>query len=208
MAFSDSFLLRHDQADSSGKLRLSELLLIAQRIATAHVESLGIGPEKTFQRGYLWVIARQRFVIDSLPRYGDFVEAETHSAAMRAYVYPRHYALKKEGKTIVRGVAAWMLIDAKQRKALTPSQSGIIIPGEAGEGELSFPSSLPVPKLPHQAELTAKWSMCDANGHLNNTKYLDLCEDLLPFDFFSEIGSVDKLHYFLSTACQKQNRQG
>ena len=183
MAYKNRFEIAYEQTDSSGKLRLSELLMIAQKDATEHVKLLGFGPDRTFERGYLWVIARQRFVIDSLPNYIDEVESETHPAPMRAFVYPRHYSLRKDDKVIVRGVAAWMLIDAKERKVLTPSQSGIVIPGEAGEGELPFPTSLSAPELTQQVKLRAKWSMCDANRHLNNTKYLDLCEDLLPEGF-------------------------
>ena len=183
MAFEQKFLIPSEAVDPSGHLRLSELLMLAQKMATAHVEALGYPIASTRGRNLFWVVARQRFLIDAIPSFPDEILFRTHPGEGRAYVYPRHYEILSNGKIIIRGVSAWVLIDGISRKIVTPKEANVIIPGEEYEGDLPFPSGIRAPELPQVAKKKADWSLCDINGHLNNTKYLDLCEDLIPEDF-------------------------
>lgn len=186
MGYTKHFDLRMEEVDPEKRLRLPNLLLMAQQMAVAHVEAMDLGHDKTLDRGFLWVVARQHYVIRELPCYADEIDFETHPGETMAFVYPRHYALSRGGKTLIKGIALWSLISMKDRKPLFPKATGIHILGEKQEGDLPFPMMPKAPELDHVVDLEAKWSLCDLNGHINNVRYVDFCMDLIPLDFLKK----------------------
>ena len=69
------------------------------------------------------------------------------------------------------------------RKMILPAKSGVMVPGTIRGGELAVPGSL----VPHggegRAERTVGYTDLDINGHMNNTRYMDWVDDLIPSAF-------------------------
>lgn len=178
-------IIRHALCGADKRLKSSSMLLEYQEIANEDVERLGLGKEKTWDKGLLWVMARQRFLIHRMPLYREEVKFSTWPNGVIRFLYPRSYAAyAKDGSLLIEGTSIWTLIDATTRKPIIPEERGLLVEDGASGRPFEMPSSVRCPLfLPQKAELEAKWSLCDPNGHLNNAKYLDACEDLIPADF-------------------------
>ena len=174
--------------DYNRKLRLSELLKFTQEASIEHTTLMGMGREKTLDKGLLWIISKQHYEISSLPKYDDSIELLSHAGETRFILLPRHYEidLKSTGEALVKGSAIWGLIDKESRQPILPLEHGIeIIPCVMGN-EVDIPLSIKVPQLEKEAEIEAKYSLCDLNGHLNNASYIDLVMDLIPMDYLDK----------------------
>ncbi len=174
-------LLRSRDVDMYRRLRTSVLFELLQEAAIAHTEELGMGREKTLDRGLLWVVTMQRAEILRCPEYDERVTLRSWPGETMHVFFPRHYSLTDEqGNTLIRANALWMLVDQKTRRMVFPDRYGIEIQGvEMGE-ELALPSA--PARLPIEQErcFTVPFSYVDLNGHMNNTRYFDLMEDCIP----------------------------
>lgn len=166
------------------RLRPSVLLRFLQEASIAHTEALGAGRAKTLDRGFLWVILNQHIEIYHMPVYDDLITVESWPGPTQHVLFPRFYRIlnSRTGEVMVSGAANWIIIDAKTRKMIFPDANGISVPGIHREGELEIPPHIGFPELTLLSEQKVTYSRTDINGHLNNTSYLDLAEDLLPVE--------------------------
>ncbi len=176
-----------EHVTSTRGLRSSVLLRFLQEASIAHTEALGIGRAKTLDRGFLWVILNQHIEVQQMPVYDDLITVQSWPGKMEHILFPRHYRIlnRKTGETMVLGTANWMLIDAQTRRMVFPEKEGIFVPGTQGDEEVEIPPHISMPELNQSASRTATFSLSDINGHLNNTSYLDLCEDLIPLPWLT-----------------------
>ena len=168
-------------ADVDRRLRISRLFILLQEAAIAHTTALGFGREKTLDKGYLWVIAVQQALISRLPRYDERIRLTSYPGEMMHTFYPRYYRITDEqGSELINASALWMLMDREKRAVVAPEQSGVVIDGEKPDGQAFYPRP---PKMPQNGTVSAfivPYSCVDLNGHMNNSRYFDLAEDLMP----------------------------
>jgi Acyl-ACP thioesterase len=173
--------IRSEQVDARRILKTSALLLILQEIALDHSRLLGFGSDATLHRNLLWVVTRYCMDINRLPAYEETVTVETWPGPVRRVLFPRYFRIKDQaGNVIMRASSVWVLIDGEKRSMISPAQYGLT----PAEGRTE-PDELPYhePALPIEAErtvsFTVPYSYLDLNGHMNNTRYFDLCEDMI-----------------------------
>ena len=165
----------------SRSMRPSALFSYLQEAATVHAEELDIGRDKTLDKGILWVLIRQKVEVVRMPEYCEEVILETWPGVMKHMFYPRYYRITDtEGNTLLSASSLWALIDSETRAMLMPAQSGICLSGELTGNEIALPGSIRKMTLTDSAEFTVPYSYVDINGHMNNVKYLDAAEDLIP----------------------------
>ena len=144
--FTQELRLKNRDVDMYRRLRTSKLFELLQEASIAHTEALGMGREKTLDRGLLWVVALQRAEIRRLPEYDELIRVQTWPGETMHVLFPRYYEiLSEQGETIVRASAVWSLMDAAARSAVFPEEHGISIPGEERGGELEFQLGVDVP---------------------------------------------------------------
>lgn len=166
------------------ELNLTSLALLCQEAAIEDVERMGYDRSFTLDRGLLWVIAKQHFDIIRMPKYEEKIFVQTYPGKRLGPFFLRHYRIMDVGHNLlIKGVSVWCLIQADTRSITTLEKANIQIPIEAMGGELDFPKGLPPFEGGIQTSIEAKYSMCDVNGHLNNTKYFDFTCDLIPLDY-------------------------
>lgn len=175
------YKLRNADVDLYRRLRPSVLLTMLQEAAIAHTEALGMGRDKTLDRGLLWIIALQRISIRRMPVYDEKITVQTWPGKTMHVFFPRYYrVVAEDGEVLIEGSALWTLMDQSTRSAVFPDEHGVVIQGTVTGME----SALPRP--PRSIEPTAEavfkvpYSYLDLNGHMNNVRYLDLAEDVLP----------------------------
>ena len=173
-----------EHVDCFRRLRPSVLMRIFQEVAAAHVESIGLGKEKTLARGLFWVIASNRLLIHRMPKYDENVKVVTYPGQSFLSFLPRQMKIYgQDGELLVEGSSIWCIIDMETRKMIKPSDYGLDIAGSKREDDLPPILSLPCPELTQKTIIDVPYSLTDLNGHLNNTNYADIAFDLIPFDF-------------------------
>ena len=165
--------------DMYRRLRLSQLFTFTQEAAIHHTEILGAGREKTLDRGFLWVITMQHAEITRLPEYDEEITLTSWAGKTMHVMFPRYFEVAdKNGECIIKGSALWVLMDANSRKLVFPDVEGISIDGIQTGREYKLPTPLK-PQDTDKTELfTVPYSFCDINGHMTNTRYFDLAEDI------------------------------
>ncbi|MBP5169719.1 MAG: hypothetical protein ILP14_11055 [Oscillospiraceae bacterium] len=179
--FAQTVRIRDCDVSFNRKLRPSCLFSLMQEASIDHTEQLGAGRDKTLDRGFLWVLTRQKVLINRLPEYDERVLFESWPGETMHVLFPRYYRmLDAAGQPLLSASALWALIDAEKRAFIFPQQEGIVVPGETTGNEIPLPSgirSLPTEEKKH---FIVPYSHTDINGHMNNIRYVDECENMIP----------------------------
>ena len=175
------FEIASTQVNASRQLRLTSLLQILQDVAIDGAEYVGVGTSVTYPRGLLWVISRMQIEVTRMPVYQEKVEVYTYPGKTLGFFYPRHFIIYDlKGNILIRASSMWALIHQDTRRVEAHNQFPFL-EGETHEGELPRGEKLaPQDNAPLLEERTIRYSDVDLNGHLNNTKYVEMVEDLTP----------------------------
>ena len=179
--YREEILLRSKDVDLYRRLRLSRLFELLQEASIRHTEQLGMGRDKTLDKGLLWVVTMQRCEIARMPEYDERITLTSWPGEMMHVFFPRYYRVADENdETLISASALWMLVDEKTRKMVFPDEWGVEIAGVTTGQEIRLPS--PLRRLPctEEAAFTVPYSYVDLNAHMNNTRYFDIAEDNIP----------------------------
>ena len=170
--------------DRFGRLKPSMLLFIAQTVATRHGELMEVGYDTLNPRRMFWAVIRHRVQVSRLPRHGETIRVETWPMPATRSSYPRSViAYDEAGNECFRAISLWVLMDLDKRNMILPGKSGISLAGSVRGNELALPGSLAPGHLLNRRQRTVCYSDLDRNGHMNNTKYLEWIDDLMPSEF-------------------------
>ena len=175
------YRLRSRDVDMYRRLRPSQLFELLQEAATDHSELLGVGISVIRKQNLMWVLARQSVEIARMPCYGEEITLETWPGRTVHALYPRYYrVMDKDGACIISSAAIWMLADMDERALVPSSKSGF----EFGFEKRGFEPALPSPPrrffTDRSTRFVVPFSYIDMNGHMNNTRYFDLADNLSP----------------------------
>lgn len=175
------YKLENSDVNLHRRLRTSRLFEMLQTGCVRHTEELGAGRKKTLDQGILWVVIQQYLEIHRMPEYDEEITVETWPGKTMHVLFPRYFrVLDNQGQVLINGSALWTLIDSHTRKMVFADQYGIDVPGEDHEGQAPLPHAIKTENADHHTAFTVPYSYCDLNGHMNNARYLDLAEDVIP----------------------------
>ncbi len=179
--FSQELLLRSKDVDLHRRLRTSRLFELLQEASIRHTEQLGMGREKTLDKGILWVVGLQRAEIRRMPVYDEQLVLKSWPGKTMHLFFPRYYRLETAaGEELLNASALWTLVDQSTRKVVFPEKYGVVIQGESTGQEIGLPASPRRLELTEALPFQVPYSYVDLNGHMNNTRYFDLAEDCIP----------------------------
>lgn len=203
--YSQSFTLTDNCVDRYGRLKTSQLLYYVQEVSSQHVELMSMGADSLEQRGMFWAILRQKVQISRLPRRGETITVETWPMPTTRSAYPRSViAYDRRGEELFRSIALWVLMDSQTRSLILPGKSGIVVSGGVRGNELSVPGSISPQVLSQSRVRPVCFTDLDRNGHMNNTRYLDWIDDLLPSAFHESHTPAEITVVYLSEAREGQ----
>ena len=178
--YRETLQLRSRDVDMYRRLRTSRLFELFQEASIRHTELLGMGREKTLDKGLLWIVTLQEANIARMPVYDETITLESWPGETMHLFFPRYYrVLGAAGECLITGSAMWMLIESESRKMVFPDRHGIVIEGVKTGDETALPSPVGRVEGSYSSTFTVPYSYVDLNGHMNNTRYFDLTEDLL-----------------------------
>ncbi|MBO5638632.1 MAG: hypothetical protein J5916_01875 [Oscillospiraceae bacterium] len=176
--YTERLTLRSRDVDMFRHLRTSELFKLLQEASIRHTEQLGMGRDKTLDKGILWVLLMQRAEITRMPEYDERIVLRSWPGKTMHLLFPRFYSLETEaGEGLVKASALWGLVDAKTRKAVFPERYGVEIAGMENGEEIDLPGPIRKLDCDREKRFEVPYSYVDLNGHMNNTRYFDLAED-------------------------------
>ena len=178
--YTEELLLRSKDVDMYRRLRSSELFRLLQEASIRHTEQLGMGRDKTLDKGILWVLLMQKAEIRRMPEYDETVVLKSWPGKTMHLLFPRYYSLETAGgEPLLKASALWSLVDAKSRKVVFPERYGVEIEGVTTGEEIPLPGAVSKASPEQERSFTVPYSFVDLNGHMNNTRYFDLAEDCI-----------------------------
>ena len=203
--YTHNFEVNDSAVDRYGRLKPSMILLYAQTVATQHGELMSVGYDILKERRMFWAVIRHRVQITRLPLHGETIRVETWPMPATRVAYPRSVvAYDENGQECFRSISLWVLMDLDTRNMILPGKSGISVVGTLRGTELAAPNSLVPKNLHSHRERPVCFTDLDRNGHMNNTRYMDWIDDLLPSAFHERHGVKEFTVCYLSEAWEGQ----
>ena len=197
MSYSKTYVIDTGYVDKNKRLSLSKLFLMFQECAEAHAEELDIGRARTTNVGRKWIITRYSVKFNRLPTYGEVVKMTTYPGKNNPFFFYRYFYLEDaRGNLLVIASCVWAVIDAKTNKIVT-NPFGKKLPEESRDFELPLPQKIEEDATTKVKEHLVEYSDIDLNGHLNNTRYIELIQNLHNSDFYKDhIYDTFDINYF------------
>ena len=203
--YTQEFTITDIAVDRYGRLKPSMILFLAQEIAGRHCVELSVDYETLLQKRLFWAVTRHRVQVNRLPLRGETIRIETWPMPTTRVAYPRSMvAYDAAGNELFRSVSLWVLMDIDKRSMILPGKSGISVDGTLRGNELASPSGLVAKPLSNRRQRSVCYTDLDRNGHMNNTKYLDWIDDLLPSLYHKDHTIREFLVCYLSEAIEGQ----
>lgn len=178
-------------------LRLSVLLRMAQETSELHLAELGLGFEKLWEDGLVFLITTNLVKIKRMPRHREKVTIQTHPRGTAGAQFYRDFLFYVEGEQVAAIMQASISADPHTHKLLRPKvflSNGVfrdepVDPSNRLE-KLRFPDQMnPV------GERVIRYSDLDQNGHLNNAIYADILCDFLPNGLYGKSFREVQINY-------------
>ena len=187
MHYEHTIQIGAEHVDRFGRCTAATLLFLAQEAAGGHCALLGLDWDSMAKKNLFWAVIRTQVRVTQLPKLGQTVTVRTWPLPTTRTAFPRAVVLlDQEGQELVQILSLWVLMDRTSRAMVLPGKSGIQVQGQLTGTELAAPGSI-VPRTQETSACrTVVFSELDRNGHMNNTRYLDWVNDLLPSDFHRE----------------------
>ncbi len=178
------FQITDASVDRYGRLKPSMMLFYAQEVAGRHCELLALDYNALARRRMFWAVTRHRVQVTRLPMRGETIRVETWPMPTTKVAYPRSVvAYDRQGREVFRAISIWVLMNLDTRAMILPGRSGVVVDGTLRGSELALPGALVPRAMSHREGRRVCFTDLDRNGHMNNTRYLDWMDDLLPSQF-------------------------
>ena len=166
-----------------GRLRPAAVLRYQQEAAEQHFAPGGLGWRGMAALGMAFVCVRWHGQLLRRPGMEERVTVETWHRQRKGPRFYRCYRwVDAGGAEIIRGVMEFALVSTADHRLLRGEEfDRFAIPAQPERRvDCSDPGRLILPVLTSAGDYRVRPSDADMNGHMNNTHYADLCEDLLP----------------------------
>ena len=180
------YVIEDNEVDCFGRLRPSMILFYTQDAAGYHCNLLGTDYDTMAAKRLFWAVTRHRVQITRMPSRGEKITVETWPMPTTRVAYPRAtVAYDETGNELFRVISLWVIMNLDTRAMILPGKSGVEVAGRLQGNELAAPGSLAPKCLSNSETRQVRFFDLDRNGHMNNCRYLEWAEDLLPAAFHS-----------------------
>jgi len=182
--YRSQFTISDIHVDRFGRVKPSVLLYFVQEAAGQHCSLLAVDHDTLSHKNLFWAVTRNRVQVTRLPQLHETITVETWPMPTTKVAYPRSVvAYDSDGQELFRSISLWVLMDSQTRAMILPGKSGVTVDGTLTGNELTVPRAIAALSKEKTVHRTVGYSLLDRNGHMNNTRYLDWVDDLLPSGF-------------------------
>lgn len=183
LCYEQNFKALGFECDLWDRMKPGAVLRRVQEIATEQCESLGIDEAFYVRTGTVFLLSRLSLQVARMPQLGEQVRLETRAYGMRKALYHRLTTLyAQNGDMLCETDSRWLLVDRNTHRIMRrPLEEFQPYFSEDPAEEHSM--EMPKPANPQKCgQGVASYSVCDRNGHMNNTCYADVVCDALPVE--------------------------
>lgn len=182
--YTDEFTVNDAAVDRYGRLRPSMILFFVQEAAGRHCRALALDYDTLARQRLFFAVTRHHVSISRLPQRGEKIRIETWPMPTTKVAFPRSViAYDEGGREVFRAISIWVLMNLDTRAMVLPGKSGVELIGTLRGTELACPRALAMKQMSNFRSRTVCFTDLDRNGHMNNTRYFDWIDDLLPSEF-------------------------
>ena len=204
--FNKDYYIGIGEVDCALQCKPYFILHFLQDAATLHSEMLGFSRDQMIEKcGGVFILTKLFYRLDKPVSYKQTLTVKTWHRGLERLLWYRDFQLFADGQPVGVASSAWVLLNPETKRILRPREFE----------NLNFPcadrfeNKLEIPKITHdmtgadKTNLTVQYSQIDINNHVNNTKYIEICQDALnPADFADMYVSEAVINY------QKELRYG
>lgn len=182
--FSKSHIVNSYEIDSNRKLRLDNLFMLMQDVATTAANILNVGKDDLDKFDIAWVLSRIQIEIDKSIYENDKLVLSTWPCKPLFSFHPRCIVIyDDQGEVILKANTIWTLLNIKERSLANNDIFELGFPTDLeAKPILPLPKKIDTSKVEYIKTYSPKYSDIDSNNHVNNTKYITWMMDLLPID--------------------------
>ena len=184
MRYNEQIKIRSYDVDMNGVLRPTVLLAKLEELGAHQMVKYPPSNDDLRKEGKGFILSRVVLEVEKELRDGDICEGYTWACDnSRGLSFNRCYELVKDGEVAARVYTVWALLDINEKKLLRVEEYDTV----GGEAESAFEIGIPLrvrmPRAEEYTEIAKRrvfYSDTDLNGHMNNTKYLNMLCDFVP----------------------------
>lgn len=195
--FSKDYTVKMNNASYFQTIKLAHLFRYLQEVAGLHTEAMKTGYHHLRAQNGAWVLTKQLMEIDRLPNALEEFTIHTWSNKYSKIVANRNFIVTdSKGKSIIKVSTDWIVLNLLKRRILpltkidlssTKSYNCEVFSHDLTKIELIKDN--PVNSFTKKV----RFSDIDFNGHMNNTRYVDLAIDSVA-DRFSQRNSLKSIN--------------
>lgn len=179
--------------DVNNKLKMSALFAIVQETANEQCVEFGCGWSQLMENyNACYILSRMRFEMKKHPGAGDTVVFRTWPNKNAKAIFTRYFTVESlDGEVYGSAVSQWALFDVKKRGVIRPSECNIQFPEIIDREEpFALPKGNLYPtdafdnKVLRSKTKAPEYTDFDYNGHVNNARYVEWVENILPEEIF------------------------
>ncbi len=178
--------VRYSECGAGQQARLSGILDYLQDICTFQAEDLNIGLEYMEKHHVAWVLSYWQVDIERYPVLGENIKISTWPYEFQGFLGYRNFKIEDEaGNMIVRANSVWVFMDTERGRPMRILPEIVSAYNKERRLEMEYlgrkVSDFDA-EMPGAAFAVPKYFI-DTNHHVNNAKYIQLAEELLPPGF-------------------------
>jgi len=182
-----SFVVQGQQADFNNALKLSGLADFLQIAAWQHAQDLGFGLDFLINhQNCTWAMTRIRIDIDHFPKYNSEVKITTWPKNKERLFAYRDLLAECNGKGFARATSTYVLIDLDTRRPISLDGFKEVLDLTEKHAIKDHVEKLNSNDGDLRKTIVAQVTDLDVNRHVNNVRYFDWSQYLLPFEFWEK----------------------
>ena len=187
--FSQQHIILPHEADIASLWRLSSAFMVMEDIAGNHATELSLGRLDLLKHNIVWILSKLSIEMTIYPRVYDEITIKTWYASPGRLLIDRFFEFTSAtGQLLGAAHSAWVLMDFSTRRVIRPDNSGLTFP----DSTTAAPAVAPPSRIRFEGEApvvctrNVLYSDVDANGHVNNSRYIDWICDLTDASIYKE----------------------
>ena len=196
--------------DRLDRMRLSAVLRYQQEVGERHLGPAGLGWRDLSDHGIAFVASRWHASIRRLPQLDEEVTLTTWHRNRKGPRFFRCYEWRDgDGNLLIEGVMQFALVSVTDHRLLRGDEFMALapLPDATRDVGCADPSRFRLTEEIDLGTYPVRWSDIDRNGHMNNTRYMDWVDDLLPSEFHREHPTQEFTVCYLNEAREGQELQ-
>lgn len=197
--FHKEFKLTFGQCDINNKLTLAELLLMTSDTAVEDYNQKGLSWQYLVDNGVTILTSRSAFHIEKMPVANQKITLNTWEEKSEGLQLSRKYEIidSESSELLIKGWSFWTVVDFQKRKIIPPKIFTLRPePTVSTDYDGVKPGKISLPETMKEiGSHKIVFSDMDANGHTNNSKYINFVLDSLPAEYQNKTYKDFKINY-------------